>query len=214
MRVSESSTLSYSEEETLIVGITGGIGSGKSVFARELGRLGARVIDADDVARELLEERVEIREAFRKAFGSGVFEKSGKLMRRELGRIVFSNPDKLETLNRILRPPLIEAVKDRISSILKVDSNAIVVVDMAILYEAGLESLFDVVVVVTAPLERREKWLSEARGWSREEVSDRNQAQMDVQKKMEKANVVIENSGMLEDLCQKAREWYRKLSRG
>lgn len=206
--------MSYSEEETLIVGITGGIGSGKSVFARELSRLGARVIDADEVARELVEGRAEIREALKRAFGSGVFGKSGKLMRRELGRIVFSDSDKLETLNRILRPPLIAAVKDRISSILKVDSNAIVVVDMAILYEAGLESLFNVVVVVTAPLERREKWLCEARGWSREEVSDRNQAQMDVQKKMEKANVVIENSGMLEDLRQKAREWYRKLSRG
>jgi len=176
--------------------------------------MGARIIDADEVARRLVDERSDIRETLRETFGCAIFDKSGKLLRRELGRIVFSDQERLETLNRILHPPLVEAVKDRISDLQEAEDGAVVVVDMAILYEAGLESLFDIVVVVSAPLERRVKWLEEEKGWSREEVLERMRAQMDVQEKMERADVVVENSGALEDLCRKARDWYKQFFQG
>lgn len=196
----------------MIVGVTGGVGSGKTVFARDLGTLGARVIEVDDIARNLVEKREDIREALRRKFGSEIFDEAGRLRRRLLGRIVFSDTRRLNALNRILQPLLVNEVRDRISHYQKKEPAGLIVVDMAILYEARVEPLFDMVVVMTAPLEKRIEWLSADRGWSREEVVERIRSQMDDREKMKRANVVIENSGTLEDLRYKAIDLYRQLS--
>ena len=196
------------------VGITGGIGSGKTGFVKELGRLGASVIDVDMIARELVDERDDIQQAIRKAFGADIFNGDGRLKRRALGQSVFSNKKKLDILNHIIRSPLISVLKDRISHLKDCKDAGIIAVDMAILYEAEVESLFDIVVVVTASLKSRINWLSQSREWSREEILERMEAQMDVKQKILRADVVIENSGTLEELHLKARDLYSKIYAG
>jgi dephospho-CoA kinase len=194
-----------------VVGITGGVGSGKTEVAREFEKLGAFIIDADEIARELVDENQSIRKALRKRFGSGVFDDKGRLKRRELGRIVFSDTEKLQQLNGIIRLPLISEIKRHILRLQKKDPNAVVVVDMAIIFEAQIESLFDTIIVVTAPEEKRIQWLSDERGWSPEEISARMQAQMDVRIKEDRADFIIENAGTVKELRQKAKDIYTRI---
>ena len=202
--------MGYNKLKT-IVGITGGVGSGKTCFVKELGRLGASVIDVDMIARELVDKRDDIRDAIRKAFGSNIFNGDGRLKRRGLGQIVFSDKKKMDSLNHIIWPPLISVLKDKISLLRDCEDDGIIAVDMAIIYEAEVELLFDIIVVVTAPWESRIMWLSQSREWNREEIMDRMEAQMDIKQKISRADVVIENSGTMEELRLKARDFYRKI---
>jgi len=195
----------------VIVAITGGVGSGKTVFARELGKLGARVIEADTIARSLVDENENIRVALRRAFGSEIFDDVGILQRRKLGRLAFSKKNQLEKLNKILWPPLIQKVKDQIARFKKEDKNRMVVVDIAILFEAEMESLFDTIVVITAPMKNRLKWLAKERGWTQEEAKERMRIQWDVRRKIKKADIVIANSGDLDDLQRIAGDLYSQL---
>ncbi|MFH1943787.1 MAG: dephospho-CoA kinase [bacterium] len=188
----------------MVVGITGGVGSGKTAFARFLRDLGAHVIEADEIARKLVDEKEELKNSLRTTFGSDVFDKRGRLRRRLLGRIAFSNSEKLDLLNRIFWPPLVSAIEARIEEMQKVDNKALIVVDAAILFEAGMEALFDIVVVVHTPSAKRLKWLSNCRDWSREEVLRRVKSQMDEKESMRRADIVIENAGSLDTLRRKA----------
>lgn len=194
-----------------VVGITGGVGSGKTEVAGEFENLGASVIDADEIARELVDKNQSIRKALNKRFGPDVFDTQGRLKRRELGRIVFSDTEKLQQLNGIIRLPLISEIKRRILRFQKKDPDVIVAVDMAIIFEAEIESLFDTIIVVTAPEEKRIQWLSDERGWSPEEISARIQAQMDVRTKAERADFIIENTGNVKELHRKARDIYTRI---
>ena len=196
-------------DTSITVGITGGVGSGKTAFTRELKKMGAAVIDADEVARNLVDHSPDIREALRLAFGTDIFDASGALRRRILGRIVFSDPARLKILNDILRSPMIREIKKKIAEY-RIAQKDMIVVDMAILFEAGLESLFDIIVVVSAPEEKRIRWLEDDRGWSREEIRDRMEAQMDVRHKEQKAHIIIQNADSLNVFRQKARNFYRQ----
>jgi dephospho-CoA kinase len=115
----------------------------------------------------------------------------------------------LDTLNDILRSPMIREIKKKIAEYRNAQKEMIVV-DMAILFEAGLESLFDIIVVVSAPEEKRIHWLEEDREWSPEEIRDRMDAQMDVRYKEQKAHIVVQNAGSLDVFRRKARDFYRQ----
>ena len=198
----------------MIVGVTGGVGSGKTCLTNVLENLGARVIDVDKIAKKLVDDVIDIQKELRKTFGPAIFDSSGELKRRELGRICFSDSEKLNCLNEIFSPYLMKTVTDEVKQIIEEEEEEegiIIVVDMAILYELGLETLFDMIVVVKAPFEKRLKWLSDDRCWSREETMQRIEVQMDVKEKLRRADVVIDNSGSLEDLRQKARDFYQGL---
>jgi len=196
----------------LIVGVTGGVGSGKTSFVRELERCGATVLDADDIASTIVEENQEIRDSLKQAFGDDIFDITCHLQRRKLGQIVFSDSKQLSVLNLIIQPLLVQSIRSRVVLFRKEHPNGIAVIDMAILYEAGMDSLCDQIIVVTAPLSSRQAWLMKDRGWSLEETKQRISAQMDVKIKREKADVVIENTGSLEELVQKARSIYQALT--
>jgi dephospho-CoA kinase len=189
----------------VIIGVTGGIGSGKSEAIRELGQMDFYIIDADAVARDLIHYDTRIQNAIRKAFGPGFFDSKHRLQRRELGKIVFSDPAKMAMLNRIVWPPLIRNLKEKIGQLQTKDKAAKIAVDIAILFEAKLESLFDIIVVITAPLENRIKWLKMKRKWTKKEIMDRIHSQMDIHSKKDKADYVISNSGTLDDLKKKIR---------
>ena len=194
-----------------VIGVTGGVGSGKTVFARELERLGAKVLDADRIARRLADEDLLVREGLRKAFGAGVFDPLGNLKRSELAELVFSNPAKLRVLDGIIWPALIDDIETAIRKQRESGDPAPLVVDMAVLYEADCEKLFDAVVAVEAPLEKRVQWLSVSRGWDENKIRRRMSSQMDIREKSQKADWTVQNDGTLQDLALKAHSVYREI---
>jgi dephospho-CoA kinase len=191
----------------LILGVTGGVGCGKSVFCAAFSKWGVEVVDADRIAQEIIHENSSVRRSLKRAFGTEIFDGSGRLKREELARIVFHHRPSLERLNRIVWPALLSRLKSIIKKSRAVPETSLVV-DMAVLFESEAAYLFDKVIVVSASPEKRSQWLRKSRGWSEKQISDRMASQMDLQEKIERADFVVENDGSPESLEHKAEEVY------
>lgn len=179
------------------VGLTGGIGSGKSEVARRLAALGAVVVDADALAREAVAPGSDGLAAVVDAFGTGVLAPDGSLDRGVLGRLVFADEDKRARLEAIVHPyvgrrsaELMAAARD----------DAVVVYDVPLLVEKHLESGYDLVVVVEAPEEVRVRRLVEQRGMSGDDARARIAAQATSEQRAAVADVVLDNDGDLASL--------------
>ena len=192
----------------LRVGLTGGIGSGKSSVARLLAARGAAVIDADALARDVVAPGTEGLAEIVAAFGDGVLQPDGSLNRPELGRIVFADPAKRRRLEAITHPR-IGAETDRRLAALPPD--AVVVHDVPLLAEGHLEGLYDCVLVVEAPREVRLRRL-EGRGLPRAEAEGRMATQATDEQRRAVATYVIDNGGTLDDLERQVGEIWRKLT--
>lgn len=197
-----------------LIGITGGPGCGKTTFATELARLGAFFIDVDQVATDLVNTSDEIQAGIRQIFGAGFFDAAGRLKRRDLGRLVFSDAERLSQLTRLTTPPMLETVKLHIQKFRDSAISKLCVIDMAILYECQIESWFDCIVVVTATLENRIRRLKRSRRWDDLEIQNRLASQMNLAQKENKADWVIQNDTSLEDLREKAKQLYTEIIRG
>lgn len=176
----------------LKVGLTGGIGSGKSTVSRRLAELGAVVIDSDVLAREVVEPGTPGYDAVVAAFGPVVVAGDGTLDRAALARLVFADGDLRATLNGIVHP-LVRARAGTIAA--RSPEDSIVVQDVPLLVEAGLAETFDLVVVVDAPDEQRVDRLVEDRAMSADQVRSRIAAQADRQQRLDAADYVLDNSG-------------------
>lgn len=194
----------------MIVGITGSIGSGKSLVASELARLGAYVIDLDVIARELVEPGMPAVAEIRDEFGPEYILEQGTLNRRALGRLVFSDPEALRRLNKIMFPKLVEATKERLDEVS--GQCDLVVVDAAILYQAGLDKLVDKVIAVTAEKEIRIARIVKRDKLSYEEALVRvsGQGELDEIAGLS-ADLVINNSGTPQALRSKLMDGLRLL---
>ncbi len=194
----------------MIVGITGSIGSGKSLVASELARLGAYVIDLDVIARELVESGMPAVAEIRDEFGPEYILEQGTLNRRALGRLVFSDPEALRRLNKIMFPKLVEATKERLDEVS--GQCDLVVVDAAILYQAGLDKLVDKVIAVTAEKEIRIARIVKRDKLSYEEALVRvsGQGELDEIAGLS-ADLVINNSGTPQALRSKLMDGLRLL---
>jgi dephospho-CoA kinase len=172
-----------------IIGLTGGIGSGKTTLATYIESLGIPVFIADDEAKKLIQSAEVLRE-INAVFGEAVFEK-GQLNRQELASIVFSNPEKLSQLNGIIHP----AVKRQFKIWLDENQSApFVVYEAAILFESGSYQNCDYIITITAPLEDRIARVMQRDNSSREQVLNRINAQWTDEQRAAKSNFVIENS--------------------
>lgn len=192
----------------LVIGLVGGIGSGKSLVARLIAERGGVVIDADRLGHELLREP-EVKERVRALWGEGVFDEAGEVDRRRLARAVFSaegGSPGIQALNRIVHPELIRRVTEAVERARRQGRCRWVVVDAALLLEWGLERLCDVVVFVEAPPEVRRRRLSSARGWSAEEVARREASQLPLGEKRARAQRVLVNVGSPEALSREVDE--------
>lgn len=195
----------------MVIGVTGGVGSGKTAFSKKLGHLGTRVVEVDQVAKKLIRQDTDIQTSLRRTFGYSIFDESGRLRRRELARIVFSDLNKLESLNHIIHSPLMNKLKTEILLQQRKKADTPLVFDMAILFETQFEVFCDLIIMVVAPLEKRVDWLLKNRGWSIEEIFSRIHVQQKgAQQNREKADVIIENRGTLSQLNRKATEFYKK----
>ncbi|NQT24830.1 dephospho-CoA kinase [candidate division KSB1 bacterium] len=192
----------------LIVGVTGGAGSGKTTFVHMLQKLGADILDVDDLARQLVESRMDIQAAIRQQFGDTYFDSTGALRRRELGRLVFSDPAHLQKLNAIVWPPLLDQLKNEIQSWQSRTKQGILIVDMAILFEINAQSFFDQTILIAAPETIRIERLRTTRQWSDDEIQHRMQSQQSDEEKGAYADMIIQNFGSLDNLEQQAKSQF------
>jgi dephospho-CoA kinase len=193
------------------VGLTGGIGAGKSEVSRRLADLGAVVIDADAIAREVVAPGTPGLAQVTAAFGSGVLGPGGALDRPRLGEIVFADPVLLARLNAIVHP----LVSGRMLEIERsVPPDAVVVHDVPLLAENDLAGRYDVVVVVDVPPEVQLDRLTRLRGMPAEQARARMDAQASRAERLAVADIVIDNSGPLADLdARVAGVWAELLRR-
>jgi dephospho-CoA kinase len=196
----------------LLVGLTGGIGSGKSTVARLLERRGAAVIDADQLAREAVAKGTPGFDRVVEAFGQDVVRPDGDLDRSALASRIFSDPVQKATLEAIVHPEVARRFGDQVDTFRVTDR--IVVYVTPLLVELGLAPAFDVVVVVTASPHLRVSRVASDRGLSPDEVRGRLAVQATDEQRAEVASVLIDNDGSLADLePQVDRLWNDLLAR-
>ncbi|WFB10105.1 dephospho-CoA kinase [Streptomyces sp. LX-29] len=192
----------------LSVGLTGGIGAGKSEVSRLLSSYGAVLIDADRLAREVVEPGTPGLAAVVDAFGPEVLTAEGGLDRPKLGAIVFSDPKRLAVLNGIVHP----LVRERTAALeASAGPDAIVVNDVPLLTENGLAPLYDLVVVVDAAPRTQLDRLIRLRGMSEDEARSRMAAQATREQRLAIADLVIDNDGPLEALEPRVRQVWAEL---
>ncbi|MGW2931227.1 dephospho-CoA kinase [Streptomyces sp. NPDC001156] len=194
----------------LKVGLTGGIGAGKSEVSRLLVECGAVLIDADRIAREVVAPGTAGLAAVVEAFGEDVLAPDGGLDRPKLGSIVFADPEKLAVLNSIVHP-LVGARSRELESAAPRD--AVVVHDVPLLAENGLAPLYDVVIVVDADPATQLDRLVRLRGMTEQDARARMAAQATREKRLETADIVIDNDGPLEQLERSVRVIWADLVR-
>ena len=189
----------------LKVGLTGGIGGGKSVVAAVFKKFGAIVLSADEIGRELTETSPRIKKEIRKEFGPEVFDEMGSVDRKRLAKIVFSSKKKKEKLNAIIHPYVLEKIEEETSRLEKNLGVRYVIHEAALIFEAGVNKNLDYVVVIDADEEKRIQRVMERDGVSRADVVRRINFQMPAKKKRELADFVIENDSNLQSLEAKVR---------
>ncbi|MEV4798981.1 dephospho-CoA kinase [Nonomuraea sp. NPDC049421] len=194
----------------LKIGLTGGIGSGKSEVSKRLSARGAMVIDADLIAREVVEPGTPGLARVAETFGGGVLRPDGSLDREKLGSIVFTDSEKLAALNAIVHP----LVGERVAELQRgAGADAIMVYDVPLLVENNLAPMYDVVIVVDAPDELRIRRLAEHRGMAEADARARIAAQASRDERLAAADIVIPNDGSLEELDARVAEVWDDLLR-
>lgn len=195
-----------------LIGLTGGIAAGKSTVTKQLVELGAVHIDADLLAREVVEPGTPGLAAVHEAFGDGVIAVDGTLDRAALGAIVFTDADSRIRLEGILHPLIRALAAQRLREAAEKDSKAIVVYDIPLLIESKNALKFDQVVVCAAPAEVRVERLIEFRGLSREEAERRVALQASDAERLAVADLVIDTSGTLEHTREQVVALWNSLS--
>ena len=194
----------------LRVGLTGGIGAGKGEVARRLAAYGAVVIDADQVARDVVAPGTPGLDEIVKAFGAGVLRPDGSLDREKLGEMVFADDALRGQLNAIVHPLVGERMREIDETAAAAD---VVVHEIPLLAEGGLAAAFDVVVVVDAPPEMQVERLVSLRGMTRQHALARMSAQASREDRLAIATFVVDNSGSLDDLDDHVAALWAELSR-
>lgn len=195
----------------LVVGLTGGIGSGKTTVAELFVERGAVVIDADQIAREIVQPGEPALEEIARRFGADVITEDGHLDRQRVADIVFNDPDALHDLNRITHPRIGLRIGEHLAEHL--DTDRVVFVDHPLLIENRMASSYPAVVVVMAPEEERVRRLVEHRGLDEDDARARIRNQASDEERREVASHVIDNGGTPEDLPAQVDEVWDALLR-
>jgi len=195
----------------LVVGLTGGVASGKTTVSRILQQEGAYLIDADLIARELVQPQTPTWSELIRVFGREILEKDESINRKALADRVFSCPQKRGQLERILHPQISREIDRRIEEIRKKDPEAVVVVDAALLVETGAHRRMDKLIVVTATEAQQVERLGRRTGAAPQEARGILSAQMPLAEKLNVADFIIRNEGTLEETIRRTKEIFREL---
>ena len=197
----------------LIVGLTGGVASGKSTVSNILREEGAYLIDADQIARDLVQPHTPVWRELIKTFGKDILQQDGSIHRKRLATIVFSDREKRDQLNQLLHPRIQEEMQRRVRAIGQSDPDAIVVIDAALLVETGAHRDMDQLIVVQATEAQQVERLRGREGMDLEEAKRIVSAQMPLGEKLKVADFVIGNEGAIEETRRKAKEVFQELRR-
>ena len=192
------------------VGLTGGIACGKSTVAGMLVRRGALSIDLDQIAREVVLPGSPVLARVVDCFGQGILNEDGSLNRKALGEIVFNDPNARKKLESIMHPPIRALMKERMAALEQAHPDRLVVVEVPLLYESGLQAMFDEVMVVYVPRDMQLARLRDREGLSPEQAEKRLNAQLPIEDKKKWADVVIDNSGTLEQTERQVDEYWKR----
>jgi len=195
---------------TRVIGLTGGIGSGKSTVSRFLAELGAVIIDADKIGHEVYRPDTDTWRQLVKTFGSGILAADNTIDRKKLGVIVFGNKQELQRLNAIIHPQITEEIKKRIAECQR-QGVKVIVLDAPVLLEANAKNLVDEVWVVVADEEKVIKRAAARTGLSEQQIRDRIYSQLPNAERTKDARVVINNDGSNEDLGEKIKELWEQI---
>lgn len=196
----------------LWVGLSGGIGSGKSTVSARLAEHGAVVVDADQIVRDVQAPGSPVLDRIAETFGAGVIAADGSLDRAALGEVAFGDPVELAKLNAIVHPAVRAESERRFSEAFAADPSAVVVYDVPLLAEARLEDPWDLVVVAHAPAAERMQRLVELRGMTWAEAERRIASQVSDEERLAIADVVIDTAGEIAETHSQADALWEQLS--
>lgn len=195
----------------VVVGVTGGIGSGKGLASDFLRSRGAAIIDADEVARQLTQPGSRLVAEIASALGPQFVREDGALDRRKLARAVFSDPQSVSKLNAIMHPPIMEEIQQRLAQLRRERSHAIVCVVAPLLLEAGGRGTVDRVLVMAAQQEERVRRVMARDNLTEEEVRLRMAAQMSLEQQRRSADWVVDTTAGREAAVQQLEEVWAEL---
>ncbi|OZB96500.1 dephospho-CoA kinase [Paenibacillus sp. XY044] len=193
------------------IGLTGGIATGKSTVSALLVSKGALLVDADVIAREVMLPGHPVLAAAVEHFGQAILLPDGTLDRKRLGDIVFHDPAERKALNDITHPAIRQEIRGQMQAYERKHPDRLVVVDIPLLFESGLEAMYEQVLLVYAPFEIQVERLMERNRLTKDEAVARIRSQMDIEEKKKRADVVIDNSGQPSETEHQVEEfWNRK----
>ena len=198
----------------IIAGLTGGIASGKSTVSRILSDAGAHVIDADQIAKEEVEKGTPAYRDIVSFFGRGILQTDGAIDRKRLADIIFNDPEKKARLNAIVHPHVHRRTQQKIADISRRTSDAVVILDIPLLLEAGMDRNLDELIVVYAPESIQLERLMQRDAIDAAAAMARIRSQMPIDEKRRRATIVIDNSGSLDDCRRQALEVFERLNSG
>ncbi|WP_321389091.1 dephospho-CoA kinase [uncultured Desulfuromusa sp.] len=196
----------------LILGITGNIASGKSTVSKELARRGAVIVDADQLAREVVESGSSALKKIVDVFGSEVLKNDGRLDRDKLGQMVFADVKVRAMLNRIVHPEIAKKSTERLQELKQREGVSLIVYEAPLLFEVGAEARVDKVLVVKIDPVEQLKRLQVRDGLSEAAAKERMAAQMPQQQKISRADYVIDNSGSVEETIHQVDSLWPRLT--
>jgi dephospho-CoA kinase len=196
-----------------VIGLTGGIASGKSTVARILKKAGAVIIDADRIARDVVKKGLPAYQKIIDTFGDKVVSPDGEIDRGVLGDIIFNDPQKKQLLNRIVHPYVSKETNLQLKHIEKTHPNTIVILDIPLLLEAQMHKNLYEVIVVYVPEHTQIKRLMQRDGISEADALARVRSQMPIEEKKDLATIVIDNSGTREDTRKRTLEIFKRFKK-
>jgi dephospho-CoA kinase len=195
----------------LNVGLTGGIATGKSTVVRMLVKRGARVIDHDGLVHALQEPGQPVWKRIVETFGRDILDADERIDRKKLGALVFDNEQRRKVLEGIVHPAVLEEAQRQRDRIGKEDEQAIVLSDIPLLLEVGMQACFDLILLVYAPPEVQIRRVMKRNNLSREEALSRLKSQMPIDEKPKFADLIIRNDGTMRELEKRADEVWQEL---
>ena len=191
----------------VVVGLTGGIACGKSLAVNEFRKLCAHIIDADAIAREVVKKDSHTLKKIVSVFGNDILLGSGDLDRKKVRNIVFNDKKKRKMLERITHPEIIKRIRFLLN---KIDSG-IIVVDAPLLFEARIQHVMDLIVVVWSSQEKQVQRLMKRDDITRQDALAMIHAQMPLSEKKKKADILIHNTGSIDDITSRVKQAYNKI---
>ena len=197
----------------MIIGLTGGIATGKSTVAEMLVKRGALLVDADQIARDVVapgsEVLVKIATFFMEQYQLNVVQENGALDRKTLGELVFSNPHAKEALNSMIHPPIRKQIIERIQTLERENPQKLIIADIPLLFESKYDYMFDEVMLVYVSRQTQLQRLMKRDGITLEQAEQRLAAQLPIDEKRKLASVIIDNSGIFADTERQIEQFWR-----